>query len=413
MIVLPKTNKLYLSKKRYNVCKGGAGSGKSHGCIQVEIRKATENTERTLFVRKVAKSLRNSIFALIKDILVDEGFSKGKDYEYNQTEMSFEFKNGSRFILAGLDDVDKLKSIAGITRIVIEEADQTDFEDFTQLDLRLRGEMLLNPQITLLFNPVSQNHWLKRRFFDVEDKTEIEIIESSYKDNHFLDAKYIQILEDLINHDENKYRIYVLNEWGVEDPNKLFVRDFNYHKHVVEHLEFDKTADIYLTFDLNYDPTCLVIQDINGEIRILKEYHRKGMNITELLLTVQKEFPGFYVVNGDASGHHSRNLTDNSTSYEIIKDMLGLSWQSFNVPKANPTHKRSRILTNILFKLYNVKIHKDCVQLIQDLEAVEVDEFDNIDAYKKKNPLRSHWLDALRYYIFANHSDKIRDMNIF
>jgi phage terminase large subunit len=413
MEILPKTNKLYLSKKRYNVCKGGAGSGKSYGCIQVEIRKATENIERTLFVRKVAKSLRNSIFALIKDILVDEGFSKGKDYEYNQTEMSFEFKNGSRFILAGLDDVDKLKSIAGITRIVIEEADQTEFEDFTQLDLRLRGETLLNPQITLLFNPVSQNHWLKRRFFDVEDKTEIEIIESSYKDNHFLDAKYIQILEDLINHDENKYRIYVLNEWGVEDPNKLFVRDFNYHKHVVEHLDFDKTADIYLTFDLNYDPTCLVIQDITGEIRILKEYHRKGMNITELLLTVQKEFPGFYVVNGDASGHHSRNLTDNSTSYEIIKDMLGLSWQSFNVPKANPTHKRSRILTNILFKLYNIKIHKDCLQLIQDLEAVEVDEFDNIDAYKKKNPLRSHWLDALRYYIFANHSDKIRDMNIF
>ena len=142
MEVLQKTDRLYKSKKRYKICKGGAGSGKSYGCVQVEIRKATEKVERTLFVRKIAKSLRNSVFSLIKDVLVNDGFTKGKDYQYNQTEMSFEFKNGSRFILAGLDDVDKLKSIAGITRIVIEEADQTEFEDFTQLDLRLRGQDL-------------------------------------------------------------------------------------------------------------------------------------------------------------------------------------------------------------------------------------------------------------------------------
>jgi hypothetical protein len=153
-----------------------------------------------------------------------------------------------------------------------------------------------------------------------------------------------------------------------------------------------------------------VVQYIGNEVRILKEYHRKGMALPELLMTIKKEYNGFYVINGDASGHHSRNLTDNSTSYEIIKEMLGLSWSNFNVPKANPTHKRSRILTNILFKLHNVKVDANCVELIKDLQSVEVDEFDNIDAYKKKNPSRSHWLDALRYYIYANHQEKISNM---
>lgn len=165
MKVTKKTSQLYRSKSRINVLKGGAGSGKSVGVTQVEIRKGFEHVERVLVVRKVARTLRDSCFQLFKDILGSSGFKRGDHFEYNSTSMSVQLKNETVFLFAGLDDVDKLKSIAGISRIVIEEADQISEDDFDQLDLRLRGENLHFPQITLMLNPVSQSHWIKKRFF--------------------------------------------------------------------------------------------------------------------------------------------------------------------------------------------------------------------------------------------------------
>lgn len=58
----------------------------------------------------------------------------------NKTTQKIELPNGSIFLYAGLDDVEKLKSIAGITDIIIEEATEITAEDYNQLDLRLRAK---------------------------------------------------------------------------------------------------------------------------------------------------------------------------------------------------------------------------------------------------------------------------------
>jgi phage terminase large subunit len=45
---------------------------------------------------------------------------------------------GSDIIFRGLDDVEKIKSVSGVTRIWLEEATEADKKDFDQLDIRLR-----------------------------------------------------------------------------------------------------------------------------------------------------------------------------------------------------------------------------------------------------------------------------------
>lgn len=411
-----KTDLLYHSKKRYNVLKGGSGSGKSYGATQVEIRKAFENKEKVLMVRKVARTLRDSCFALTKLVFSDSEFVKGKHYVYNKTDMSFELANGSQFIMAGLDDVDKLKSIAGITRILVEEADQIEESDFTQLDLRLRGNHIFLPQITMMFNPVSVSHWLKKRFFDNFNPDTTKIIESNYLDNGFLDQSYRDMLNNLASVDENMHRIYVLNEWGLEDTSKLFARDFDRRKHVTENAMYASSNDVYLSFDLNYDPACLVIQYDETGINVLAEYHIKGYTLPMVLGNIMAEYPlkwpQVYIVNGDVSGNHSRNISDNTTSYEIIKDALELSWDNFHVPSVNPSHLSSRQLSNLIFKHGNFKVHASCTQLIGDLEQVEVDERGSLDPYKKSHPDRSHILDALRYHINSEHSDMPKRLGV-
>lgn len=409
MKVNRKTELLRRSTKRYNILKGGSGSGKSFGATQVEVMKAFQNKEKTLFVRKVSRTLRDSCFALCKTVLSEGGFVRGKDYQYNKTDMSFEFSNGSQFIMSGLDDVDKLKSIAGITRIFIEEFDQLEESDFTQLDLRLRGNHIYLPQITGAFNPVSVSHWLKKRFFDNYNEETTCIIESNYKDNAFLDQNYIDMLNRLVDIDPNMHRIYVLNEWGLEDTSKLFARDFDRRKHVTSENLYSPQKDIYLTFDLNYDPACLVVQmDEDGPI-VLREYHTKSYTLPMVLGDVMADYPAswphVYVVNGDVSGNHSRNISDNTTSYEIIRDALALSWDNFHVPSTNPSQLSSRQLCNLVFKHGKLRIHASCTQLISDLEQVEVDDRGSLDPYKKEHPERSHLLDALRYHINYEYHD--------
>ena len=111
----------YHAPERYRVLYGGAGSGKSHYVAQEAILNMLESKEyRYLAVRKTGRSLRNSVFKLMVDMILE--LNLGEFFKINITEMSITCKNGSSLVTSGLDDVEKLKSIANINRIWIDAA---------------------------------------------------------------------------------------------------------------------------------------------------------------------------------------------------------------------------------------------------------------------------------------------------
>lgn len=217
---------LFWDKHRYLVLKGGGGSGKSiFAGRKILERAATEPGHRFLVVRKVAKTLRTSCFNQLKSQAYEfyadrvEKIPKGES-----SDMYITFRNGSQILFAGLDDVEKLKSIFDITGIWIEEASEVLESDFNQLDIRLRTQCPYYLQFIISFNPISITHWLKRRFFDLDisDPTERENFraltrthESTYKDNRFLRPEAIRTLENFKHTDHYYYRVYCLGEWGV------------------------------------------------------------------------------------------------------------------------------------------------------------------------------------------------------
>jgi phage terminase large subunit len=73
--------------------------------------------------------------------------------------------SGSDIIFRGMDDPEKIKSISQPTRVWVEEATEISPEDFNQLDLRLRGKNK-DLQISLSFNPVSDQHFLITDFWN-------------------------------------------------------------------------------------------------------------------------------------------------------------------------------------------------------------------------------------------------------
>ena len=196
---------------RIQVLKGGAASGKSYATGQKILYKLlAERGHRFLVIRKVAKTLRHSVYDLLHELAVS--WNMRELLTFNKTDMTIScMHNGNDIICAGLDDVEKLKSIVGVTDIWIEEASEVSEADFNQLDLRLRGETRYKKQITLTFNPISALHWLKRRFFDRHESDAL-VHESTYRDNKWLDSDTIERLEGIT--DPYFKAVYCDGEWG-------------------------------------------------------------------------------------------------------------------------------------------------------------------------------------------------------
>ncbi len=219
---------LLSDEHRYLILFGGAGSGKSYFIVERYIYKLLkEKTFNLLVVRNTGKTNRDSTYALFKQIIIKWGLYNY--FKINESDLRIKcLLNNNEIIFAGLDDVEKLKSVTfskgELTDIWIEEASEIQESDFNQLDVRLRGKGT-KKQIVISFNPIDINHWLKKRFIDRKDDN-IKVMHSTYKDNDFLDEDYKNLLESYKDTDPYYYDVYCLGNWGVLgkcvfDANKL------------------------------------------------------------------------------------------------------------------------------------------------------------------------------------------------
>ena len=215
-------NEVYLpslyEKKRYLIFYGGAGSGKSYFIAQRFIMKLLDSRMcNLLVVRAYANTNKISTYALMRQVI--EKWNMGKYFKCYDGEVKIRcLITGNTAIFKGLDDSEKLKSVTfpkgELTDIWVEEASEiANEQDFNQLDVRLRGKGV-KKQITVSFNPIDVNHWLKKKFFDKKSR-EVYICHTTYKDNKFLDKDYIALLESYKTTDPYYYSVYCMGVWGV------------------------------------------------------------------------------------------------------------------------------------------------------------------------------------------------------
>jgi len=239
------------STKKYNVLRGGSGSGKSYAVADDVILRTLEPVpSRTIVARKVAATMRQSVFRLIQNRIGDMGLESL--FAINKTEMTFT-AGKNEIILVGLDDVDKLKSIYDPTDAWLEEADQISQSDFEEIDRRIRTLTGRNPKITLSFNPTSAFSWLKKYFYDSDTvKNNTYCLTTTYKDNAFLDPAYAETIERLRETNPSAYRVYGLGEWGIVDGVVFDQWD------IADIPENAKLLGYGLDFGYSNDPTALV-----------------------------------------------------------------------------------------------------------------------------------------------------------
>jgi phage terminase large subunit len=413
--------------KTYNILYGGAGSGKSQTMIQLflsEICNQKENRNTTLFViRKVANTLRNSVFADFKNKISDWGLEGVAKMKTGYLEIH---SGSNKIVFLGCDDPEKLKSLSQAKSIWIEEATELSLDDFTQITLRLRGKSLHPKRFYLTFNPVSDSHWIKQRFFDkvpISERNAILRLHGTYLDAlDFLDEDYPKRMEALKDVNKTYYDVYALGNWGIWDKESIFANTFDASTHTIDaNIKALESVPLYLAFDFNVTNTCVIAQyqknaseaDNYATINVLRIY-RIG-DLGALCQTIRAEFPNFtYIINGDASGGNRSAFTqDNINAYQMIVNYLNISELQIQVPRANPSHIASRLVTILFFQKCLVRISKpNCEMLITDLKEAKVDRRGSLDNWKKENPDKSHALDAFRYFVFSNFAEITTNYNL-
>ncbi|HXG83184.1 MAG TPA: PBSX family phage terminase large subunit [Pyrinomonadaceae bacterium] len=213
---------LFDNKSRFIHLFGSAGSGKSvFGCQKEVVQSfdSKRSNRKTLVVRKFYNTLVNSVYAQIKSIIYGWGYEQYFEITRSPLSITNNITN-VQFIFAGLDDVEKIKSIQGVDRILIEEATElSNRNELEQLSLRLRG--FSEVQITLMYNPINVFHWLSTDFHQTIP-ADHSILKTTYKDNRFLDVEYIKTLENLQLTNPNFYRVYALGEWGQNSEGLIY-----------------------------------------------------------------------------------------------------------------------------------------------------------------------------------------------
>ena len=288
---------------RFIVLYGGSSSGKSFSVAQFFAILAFYEGCNMLVMRKVGASIEKTIYADFKAAINGiDGLAECCRFKQN----SIVFNDGGKIDFSGLDDPEKIKGISQYKRVFLDELSEYDETDFKQIRLRLRGQE--GQQIVAAFNPISEEHWIKKKWFDRETWQDIPmaltignetlpqelcavksvrmnseklilnpntgeydrhapdtiVIQSTYLNNFWVvgspDGKYgyydqqaIATFENDRINDPDYYQVYALGEWGHIRTGAEFFPSFN-RGVVCGKFKYNQELPIHISMDSNVLP---------------------------------------------------------------------------------------------------------------------------------------------------------------
>ena len=383
----------YTDKSRYQVLWGGAGSGKSHKVARRILLRCIKEKHNYLITRKVNRTIKRSVFTLFKNILSQWAANWGGKLsdiaDINLTDLTISLKIGakSQLMFTGMDDVEKLKSIEGVTSIWCEEATELTQEDFEQLDLRLRGEHGVTLQITLTLNPISDQHWIKKIFFD-DPIAGVFTLKTTYLDNNFIDDEYRVVMENKKKTNIRYYNIYALGNWGTAEG--LIFNNITWR-----HVRQDEVKGLEpiqgLDFGYTNDPTAFnesYIDLKNKKLIVYDGFYEKGMS-NSAIANKLKEMKA-----------HKHMTTCDSAEPKSIDSLRSKGCRVQAAKKG-----RDSISSGIDFLLdYEIVINSHLVEFITEAENYSWAFDKNKKPTNKPVDEFNHFFDSLRYATERYHS---------
>lgn len=193
---------LMYSRAREVVLEGPADTGKSRACLE-KLYLCARNYPgmRGGIFRKTRASLTQTAMATLERAVLPAGAAA-----FHHADQEYRFPNGSKLIVAGLDDPEKIKSLE-LDVAYVQEISELDEEDYEILTTRVTGRSAVMPYAQLVadMNPTFPGFWLYRR----EAAGAVVFLHATHADNPTITPERLAPLRALTGY---RYRRLYLGE---------------------------------------------------------------------------------------------------------------------------------------------------------------------------------------------------------
>ena len=269
----------------------------------------------------------------------------------------------------------------------IEEAFEISREaDFDKLDLSAPRGLLPPPlfkQTTLTFNPWSETHWLKKRFFDVP-QPDVAAFSTSYHINEFLDETDRAVFERMKKTNRRKYEVAGLGNWGISEG--LVFENWEVGRiSIPEEERYKWRAFFGLDYGYTNDPTAFVAFYANPadkRVYIFDEFYERRMLNCDIARAIKDK------------GFAKEKIRADSAEPKSNDDLrrMGLS-------RIIPSVKGADSILNGIARISEFRLTVDpkCVNMIRELSSYAYSETAGSRGIRMPRDSDNHLCDALRY----------------
>jgi len=369
------------------IISGPAGTGKTFGALwRMHLAARKHPGMRGLMVRKTQEDLTASAVVTYRERILAAGSWGVQPFGGSKFKpAAFDYPNGSRILVGGLDKADKVMS-RDYDLIYVNEAWEIDEDAWQKLTTRVNrpGKVMPYNQVFGDTNPQGPGHWIYRRCHVAKKMT---MLASVHQDNPMLwdghdwteaGRTYLATLSNLSGHLRSRLLegLWVAAD-GAVYPN--FTRQQN-----VAPVDTEGWGSIIVVDWGLQDPTViLTLRHVGRRIHVEREVYQTGLSGSEAIDLIEA---AYNATNADL-------VVPDPSSAQLVRDIehRGLRVQKGeNAIVPGITRVRDRIPT--------LTIDPSCINTIEEMESYSYPPGGTRDVPQDKN---NHAMDALRYGVMA------------
>lgn len=269
------TKKIRKLKNRIRIIQGGSSASKTISVILYLIDLAQRDKTPTL-TSIVSESLPHLKRGAMLDFLnIMQQHKYFDDNRWNKSDFTYTFETGSKIEFFSIDQPRKVRGPRR-DRLFINEANNTPFESFEQLEIRTKEFVILD------YNPTNE-FWVQNEI--IGKREDIDFIILTYKDNEALDESIVKSLEQRKNR-PGWWKVYGEGQLG-EVEGKIFT-----NWKIIDEVPHEARLERHwLDFGYTNDPTAIGdIYYYNGGYIFDEQCYQKGLSnkqIADILINLK------------------------------------------------------------------------------------------------------------------------------
>jgi len=346
-------------------------------------------------IRKVLSDIYGSALRTFKRDFIDRGYAPGIMPYGGEKPQWYDYPNGSRIWVGGLDKPGKTLS-SERDMIYVNQCEQLGLPDWEYLTRCVTGRGAVMPYTQLAgdCNPGPPTHWIKGR----ANEGKLTLFESTHRDNPTLwDRERGEWTEQgersratLSNMSGSRLLRLYHGLWAA--PEGAIYDVFDEEKHVVKH--FDPPA--LWPRAVGIDPFGAYIAAVwlawdaqSGVLNVYREYYREfgettPGHVTNILRETRDETVFAWVGGGPSERQARADWA--GAGIPLLEPPIGDVWAGID-----------RVYQ--LLKDFRLVVHDNCVNLLSDIGSYRRKLKDGVPTETIENKEEAHMLDALRYIV--------------